>query len=333
MKKIVFTCGDPNGIGPEIVIKTLNKIYNPEKYKIYFLSPANVFEEIIETVQPEFDYVINANEEISNSDNTAIEILDLGFTNLQIGKPTKESGKVSFKAIQKAFQLADFKKADAVVTAPISKYALNLAGVKYPGHTEMFAEWSRVDHHNMMFISPKMKCALLTIHTPIKNVSKLITAKRILDSVEVITDTLLTDFKIKNPKIALLGLNPHAGENGMIGDEETKTIIPAMEKSEFRGNLFGPFVPDAFFANHLYKNYDCTIGMYHDQILIPFKMISFSVGVNYTAGLPIIRTSPDHGTAFDIAGTNSADEKSMIEAFKVAVKIADNRKNNARKKS
>jgi len=222
--------------------------------------------------------------------------------------------------------MASQGQADAVVTAPISKEALGMAGIEFPGHTEMYAEWAGVKDFVMMFLSGKMKCALITIHEPLRKVPKLITPERILRTLRVVLSALKRDFNIKEPSVAILGLNPHAGENGRIGIEETDIIIPALKNSGFQEFISGPFVPDAFFANKLYKKYDMVIGMYHDQVLIPFKLLNFSSGVNFTAGLPFVRTSPDHGTAFDIAGKNAADEGSLLEAFYAARKIIQNRK-------
>ena len=173
-----------------------------------------------------------------------------------------------------------------------------------------------------------MIAALLTIHIPIKDVSKALRKNEVQKKLRIILNTLEYDLGIKNPTAALLGLNPHAGELGIIGREEQDLLNPLINTKEFDGKLFGAFSPDAFFANKLYKKYNAVIGAYHDQVLIPFKLLNFSSGVNYTAGLPIIRTSPDHGTAFDIAGANAADASSMTEAFIYANKILKNRLNN-----
>ena len=171
-----------------------------------------------------------------------------------------------------------------------------------------------------------MNAALATIHVPVKDIPGLITQKMLRKKLEIIINTLKTDLKKKSSHIAVLGLNPHAGEKGLIGTEEEKIIEPLIKKMNTAADLEGPFSPDAFFANSLYKKYDLVFGMYHDQVLIPFKMMNFGTGVNFTAGLPIVRTSPDHGTAFDIAGKNIASESSMTEAFKYASVIVKNRK-------
>ena len=327
MNKFVFTCGDINGIGPEICIKALNKICNPQKNKIYFVCPSNIFHAIANKIKTNFRFEFATKTPDTSSDSSVVSILDFGKPKMTLGRPTLTSGKTSFKAIKNAFEIVQSNRADAMITAPISKAAFELAGINFPGHTELLAELANTKEYVMTFISEEMNCALPNIHVPIKNIPKLITKKRVKSNVKIVHQTLVNDFKVKKPKIALLGLNPHAGENGRIGNEEKKIITPAINELRDLG-IKGPYVPDAFFANKLYKNFDMVIGMYHDQVLIPFKMLNFNLGVNYTAGLPIVRTSPDHGTAFDIAGKNIADYSSIIEAFKVADSVVTNRKAN-----
>ncbi|MDP4173679.1 MAG: 4-hydroxythreonine-4-phosphate dehydrogenase PdxA [Bacteroidota bacterium] len=324
MKKFVFTCGDINGIGPEIVIKTLNRIYETGD-KFIFLCPGNVFENAIKYTKCKFEFCLS--KKVSAIDDPGIiDVIDIGSSRQNIGIPTRGSGIVSFKAIRKSFELASKGKVDAIITAPISKHALELANINYPGHTEMYAEWSGAKDFVMMFISKKMNCSLLTIHEPLRAVSKLITKQLLRKKLGVIYNSLREDLGKTSPRLALLGLNPHSGESGRIGKEEVEIFSPILKEEPFNKFLSGPFVPDAFFANKLYKEFDMVIGSYHDQVLIPFKLLNFSSGVNYTAGLPIIRTSPDHGTAFDIAGKGVADESSIFEAFKLSDKIASNRK-------
>lgn len=325
MVTLAFTCGDINGIGIEIAIKTINSIYNPAERKIILFCPANVFENAASKSVVLFDHEFLSDANSINPNNGKVTIVDLGIAKQNIGKPTKESGRVSYNAIKRAFQLVDSKNADAIITAPISKNALKLAGINYPGQTELLADLSKAKNYLMMFLSEQFICALVTIHEPIKNVSKLLSKKLVRSSIKVLINSLRNDIGITNPKIAVLGLNPHAGENGKIGREEIDFIQPAVNsfKNKF---IEGPFVPDAFFANQLYKTYNAVLGIYHDQVLIPFKMMNFNRGVNFSSGLPIIRTSPDHGTAFDIAGKGIADPSSMTEAVKWAEKIISNRR-------
>lgn len=174
----------------------------------------------------------------------------------------------------------------------------------------------------MMFLSDEIKTALNSIHIPIRQVNSSVNSKSLISKLDTVINAMRTDFRISEPRIAVLGLNPHAGENGVIGKEEIKVIKPVIDKIP---EAVGPFPPDAFFAKKMYRNYDVVFGMYHDQVLIPFKLLNFNSGVNYTAGLPIIRTSPDHGTAFDIAGQGIADESSMFEAYRYAELIVKNR--------
>lgn len=323
MNTFIFTCGDVNGIGPEIVLKSLNKLCNSTNHNFIFIAPQNVFNYNIKKIKPTFTH--NFVKGLSDNINSRVTILTLPDTKIEIGEVTSEAGMTAFLSIKTAFNLLKNKKADAMITAPISKKAFSLAGINFPGHTEMLAEWCKIKNFSMMFLSKKMKSALVTIHIPIKNIGNEITQQKLLASFENIIETLQIDFSIPSPKVAVLGLNPHAGEKGVIGKEEEEIIIPAINSSKFKNYLFGPFSPDAFFAKHNYKNFDLVLGMYHDQVLIPFKMLNSGHGVNFTAGLPIIRTSPDHGVAFDIAGKFKADESSMLAAFYFAEKIVANR--------
>ena len=327
MNKFIFTCGDTNGIGPEIVIKALNKLNAESKDGFIFICPKNIFKETQHIFPAAFNYKIT--NELTEPEPGIVTILNIKNPKLEWGKPTKASGKAAFKAIKMSSELLIKEKADAVITAPISKTAVKLAGYHYPGHTEMYASWTKTKHFVMVFFSKELNAALLTIHEPIKNISKLLSAKYIRNKIDVVLSMFLQDMNIENPKIAVLGLNPHAGEEGLIGLEEKKIISPIIEESKYADYLSGPFSSDAFFGSRKYKNFDLVLGMYHDQALIPFKLLSFSTGVNYTAGLPIVRTSPDHGVAYDIAGKNKADETSILEAFYLAEKIVKNRKINA----
>jgi 4-hydroxythreonine-4-phosphate dehydrogenase len=321
MNTFIFTCGDINGIGPEIIIKSLNKLYTLPDKKFIVLIPHNVFELTAGSVKPKFNFHVT--NKLKDLDKTNVIIHDLGKANQVLGSISKEAGKIAYSAIKASFNLLWGKNADAVITSPISKTAIHKYGIKFPGHTEIYSEWCGVKDFVMMFLSAEMNAALATIHEPIIKVPKLIKQKLLHNTILTIKNTFQSDFAQKDIRLAVLGLNPHAGESGHIGYEEEKIIKPAIGKFSY---CEGPFSPDAFFANKLYKKYDCVLGMYHDQLLIPFKMLNFSSGVNYTAGLPIIRTSPDHGTAFDIAGQGIADESSMLQAFRYADIIVNNRK-------
>lgn len=326
MKNFIFTCGDINGIGPEIVIKSLNKIFKRKDSVFTFICPRNVFEFYSKLTSPEFDFYFS--NDLQSIKKNSVKILELGYAKISLAKPSKTSGRISFEAICTAANACLSNKYSAMITAPISKESFNEAGIKFPGHTELLADITKQKNFVMMFLSQKMKAALLTIHIPISKVPSVITRKLLSSKLETIIKSLNEDFNIFNPKIAILGLNPHAGENGIIGKEEKNIITPFIKSSALKQNLFGPFSADAFFANNNFKKYDLILAMYHDQALIPFKMMNFNSGVNYTAGLPIIRTSPDHGTAFDIAGKNTANEISMLQAFHFANRILNNRLSN-----
>jgi len=327
MNKFAFTCGDINGIGPEIAVKALNKLYKRKSTGLIFICPENVFRQTIKKTRIDFKYDIIDKKELTGLQN--VSVLNIDVADQTIGAPTKESGEASFRSIKTSFELANEKIVDGIITAPISKTALKLAGINFPGHTEMYAGWCRKNNFAMTFLSAKMNAALLTIHEPIKKVSRLITEDLIRSKFDLLLEMLRNDLKINSPRIAVLGLNPHAGENGYIGREEEEIIKPVIKLAKYSKNFFGTFSPDAFFANRLYSKYDLVLGMYHDQVLIPFKLLNFGNGVNYTAGLQIVRTSPDHGTAFDIAGKNKADESSILHAFYYAEKIVNNRKKNS----
>ena len=321
MNSFVFTCGDINGIGPEILIKTLNNIHSLPDKKFIVLIPLNVFESTAKIVKPEFGYKVTTKLDFSGDEN--VFIYDIGKAKQNTGQITKEAGKFSFKAIKISYKILQKRLADAVITAPISKTALHKFGIKFPGHTEIYSSWCGVKNFVMMFLSAEMNAALVTIHEPVKKVPRLITKKLLRSTFETVKHSLESDLGIKNAELAVLGLNPHAGEAGLIGMEEQNVIMPVIDKTDY---CKGPYSPDAFFANRLYKNFSCVVGMYHDQVLIPFKLMNFTSGVNYTAGLPIVRTSPDHGTAFDIAGKGIADPASITEAFQYADIIVNNRK-------
>jgi 4-hydroxythreonine-4-phosphate dehydrogenase len=325
MKRLVLTCGDVNGIGPEISVKLLYKISQKPQRQIIFCCPYNVFLETCNSLKIRLEHVsIKKIESIEQIQNQLI-IFDTGNVKVSFGKISKVAGRIAFMALEHAIKIIDAGYTDTIVTAPISKESIHLTGFNFPGHTEYLAHKADCKKFMMMFISSKLKCALATVHIPIKEVSKKLNKNLLKNHLNLLHTSLQKDFGIHNPKIAVLGLNPHAGENSTIGKEET-LIKQAIDESN--SDSLGPFVPDAFFGNHLYKNYNMTLGMYHDQILIPFKMLDFAKGVNFTAGLPFVRTSPDHGTGFDIAGQNKANFSSIESAYNWAIKISNIRYRN-----
>lgn len=322
MIRAVFTCGDVNGIGPEIAVKTFSRILK-SKNKLLFVCPKNVFDFYYKLTNSTFRYKITNGNSFSDSH---LNLITLPNVKLEIGHPTKTSGKVAFNSIKKALSIIAKDCADVLVTAPISKEAFNTAKINFPGHTELLAKQEANSNYMMLFLSEKVKIGLVTIHLPISKVAGQIKTERIINAIDLLNCTAKRDLGISKPKIAVLGLNPHAGENGLIGDEEIKIIVPAIKSLQKKVNVSGPFVPDAFWGNKNFKKFDLILGMYHDQALIPFKLLNFNSGVNFTAGLKLIRTSPDHGTAYDIAGLNKADESSLYQSYKYAIKIYQNRK-------
>jgi 4-hydroxythreonine-4-phosphate dehydrogenase len=242
------------------------------------------------------------------------------------GKPNPRDAAATIEAIEKSVLAALSGQAAAVVTAPINKAVLAQSGFGFPGHTEFLAHLTKAPRAVMMLASDELRVAPLTIHMPIRDVPRAISANAIVETGEIMMDALKRDFAIAAPRLAVAGLNPHAGEEGMLGDEDGRIIVPAVAELKNRGHdVRGPLSADTLFHEEARATYDAALCMYHDQALIPIKTLSFWEGVNVTLGLPIVRTSPDHGTAFDIAGTGKADPRSMIAAIKMAAEIADAR--------
>ena len=323
MKPIVaITIGDFNGIGPEVALKasispSIKKICIP-----LLVGPLNVFEHVRKSLRINVELTKTSLSVISNSSLPVFDVGDGIWADVQWGKPTKTSGKSAGVAIEQAVDLCLKKRAQAMVTAPVSKEALNLAGYSFPGQTEMIALLSRSKRVAMMLVSDTMRVGLVTTHLPIRSVAENITKEKVVEKVSVVHEALQKNFRIKRPSIAVLALNPHAGDKGVIGTEDDEVIAPAV--AELKSNnvrAAGPFPADAFFGNRSHADYDAVVAMYHDQGLIPLKMTSFGKGVNFSAGLNIVRTSPDHGTAYDIAGKGKAAITSMIEAIKLAVQF------------
>ncbi|MFI5144693.1 MAG: 4-hydroxythreonine-4-phosphate dehydrogenase PdxA [Ignavibacteria bacterium] len=316
--RILITIGDINGIGPEIILKSLSREDIAKRYDITVVTPVSVFE---------YYYRLLNLMPVKGM----FKIVSIGDEKVKIkpGKITKESGTISGLAIKTAVGLCKRNEFDAIVTAPISKKALNIGGYNYSGHTEMLTDLCKSCDSVMVMISKKIIMGFASTHPPLKEAPKLINQEMLAGKLEICYKTLKNDFGISKPQIGVLSLNPHAGESGQIGREEIDIIKPSMVKIRklHKGlKLEGPFPSDSYFAFKTYNRFDLTFAMYHDQGFIPFKMIAGLKGVNFTAGLPIVRTSPDHGTAYDIAGKNLADEASLVEAIKSADKIFKTRK-------
>lgn len=311
LKKIAITIGDPAGIGPEIVLKS---VISEEVLNVctpLIVGDSTVIKEAIERLKVPLNF---KNIEL-------VDVSEVKKKDFEKTKPTATSGRACVAYIKKAVELALDKKVDAIVSAPISKEALKMAGFQWPGHTELLAELTNTKDFAMMFWSEKLKLILVTIHTALKNVPALITKERVLRTI-ILAKKACDMIGVNNPKIAVAGLNPHAGEAGMFGDEEIKEISPAVNEAQSIGiPVSGPYPADTLFHKAYNGEFDIIVCMYHDQGLIPLKMIAFDKSVNVTVGLPIVRTSPDHGTAYDIAWKGIANPSSMIEAIKLAAKL------------
>jgi len=323
---IGITIGDINGIGPEIIIKTLR-----DQRILNFLTPVvlgssktlSYYRKSLNLEDFNFSQVKDAggiNPKQVNVINCWPETVEINA-----GEITESAGRCSRLALQKAAELLEVKSIHAVVTAPVNKVNLVGEGFEFKGHTDFFS--SKFGGTSLMtMIGENLRVALLTDHIPLKDVGGAITKELLRMKIKIFEKSLQQDFAISKPRIAVLGLNPHAGEDGLLGVEEIEIMQPVVEELKSKGKLiFGPLPADGFFGNHSYRNYDGVLAMYHDQGLIPFKSLSFEDGVNYTAGLDMVRTSPDHGTANSIAGKNVASEKSFRNAVFMACEILKNR--------
>jgi len=325
---IAITIGDFNGIGPEIALKAMLHPTVKKMCKPVLIGPWGIFEHTADLLKFKMKLEQATLTSLQGMLHPVLDIADGIGADIHYGSPTRASGRSAGIAIERAVELCVRGKIQAMVTAPVSKKALNMAGYNFPGQTEMIALLSRSQRVAMMLVSDTMRVGLVTIHTGIKDVAAQISKDKIVEKIGIVNESLKKDFRVKKPRLAILALNPHAGEHGLIGSEEEESILPAMTESKNSGILTeGPFPADAFFGTDSYKKYDAIIAMYHDQGLIPLKMTSFGRGVNFSAGLQIIRTSPDHGTAYDIAGKNKASILSMLEAITLAVRISKNRRN------
>ncbi len=320
-KKIAITIGDPAGIGPEIVLKSILSEEVVAICEPVIVGDYTVIKEAVEKLIPPCPPLLKGGRGGFLGDIEIININEIKNSDFQRCRPTAAGGRACVSYIKKAVKLALNKEVDAIVTAPISKESLKMAGFKWPGHTEMLAELTNTKDYAMMFCSDKLKLILVTIHTALRNVPDLIKTKKILQTI-ILAKKACDMMGIENHRIAVAGLNPHAGESGIFGDEEIKEIIPAVNEAQASGiSASGPYPADSLFHRAYNGEFDIIVCMYHDQGLIPLKMIAFDKAVNVTIGLPIIRTSPDHGTAYDIAWKGIANPLSMIEAIKLAVKL------------
>jgi 4-hydroxythreonine-4-phosphate dehydrogenase len=325
---IGITHGDINGIGYEVILKTMSDSRMLETFVpvIYGSPKVAAYHRKMLDIQGLNLNIVNSIEEINLKRVNIINCVD-DEIKVDLGTSTDEAGKAAFQALERATE--DLKNGflQALVTAPINKKNIQSADFKFPGHTEYLEMKFGMDSPAlMMLINDVMRVAVVTGHIPIDKVSTVLTEKLILEKLTVLNNSLKKDFLIVRPRIAVLGLNPHAGDEGVIGDEEQRVIIPALKMAESLGIIcVGPYPADGFFGSGNFNKFDAVLAMYHDQGLIPFKTVSMDSGVNFTAGLSVIRTSPDHGTAYDIAGKNIASEESFRQALYLAYDVYQNR--------
>ncbi len=325
--KVGITQGDINGIGYEVIFKALADprmlevctpvIYGSSKVAAYHRKALNLPSISLNSIR--------SGEEAHSKRINIVNCLDDNIR-VELGKPTETSGEAAYLALEKAVE--DLKKGavDVLVTAPINKKVIQSSKFEFPGHTEFLAKEFDGDPL-MLLVSNKLRVGVVTGHIPLKDVSEAITKELILEKLRILNHSLKVDFIIRKPRIAVLGLNPHAGDTGLLGKEEIDVIIPALETARQEGIMaFGPYAADGLFGADQISSFDAILAMYHDQGLTPFKALAFSTGVNYTAGLSIIRTSPDHGTAYEITGLNEASEESFLAALYMAIDVFNNRK-------
>lgn len=327
--RVAITHGDTNGIGYEIIFKTFSDptilelctpiIYGSPKVATYHRNALGI--------QTNFTIINNA-EDANDGKLNFVSVID-DEVKVEIGTPSKEAGIASLKALDRAME--DYSKGlfDVLVTAPINKANIQSEGFKFPGHTEYIENKAGNGCKALMILlNESMRVALVTTHLPMKDIAQAITKEIVVEKATILNESLKRDFRISDPRIAVLALNPHAGDNGVLGAEENDIIMPAVNELADKGiNAFGPFAADGFFGHGTYGMFDAILAMYHDQGLAPFKALDRGEGVNYTAGLPIVRTSPDHGTAYEIAGKGIADENSFRQAIYLAIDVFRNRKN------
>ena len=327
--RVAITQGDTNGVGYEVIFKAFEDpvmfelctpiIYGSPKVATYHRKALNL----------EINFSVINNAQDAREDRLNLLACDNNEVKVELGQPSAEAGQTAFKALDRA--MTDYRSSlyDVLVTAPINKATIQNPDFHFPGHTE-YIQTSLGDGKKalMILMNETLRVALVTTHLPIKDVAKAISKEAIVERAKIFHEALRRDFRISCPRIAVLSLNPHAGDDGLLGSEEKEVIIPAINELATQGiQAFGPYAADGFFGAGTYERFDGVLAMYHDQGLAPFKTIALESGVNYTAGLPIVRTSPDHGTAYDIAGQGRADANSLRQAVYTAIDVFRNRQN------
>jgi len=320
--RVGISCGDPNGIGLEALAHALSDERSLSDIIPVVFAPRSLAESAFEHIT--WSEVDNPKSGKSGQINV-VTFDDEGFDHVP-GEASQSAGKVAMKGLEIAVTQLANTEVDVLVTSPINKDTIRQAGFAFPGHTEYLANEAGVKDVLMLLCCDGLRIGMVTGHVALKDVTAGLTSERIGAKIQLMNDSLCRDFGLPSPRIAVLGLNPHAGDNGMMGDEEKRIIAPAIQQAQSEGlSVHGPFAADGFFGSGAFKKFDGVLAMYHDQGLAPFKALSFGRGVNFTAGLPVVRTSPDHGTGFDIAGQGQANGDSFREAIRLACDIRVNR--------
>ena len=323
---IGIAMGDPTGIGPEIIVKALSRKEPFQACRPIVFGDREVLSRAIEIQS--LSTTLEITEKIPEDGYLSgkiflLPISRLDITSLRFGQPDRACGEAMVRYIEEAVKWATRGALDAITTCPINKQAINAAGYSFPGHTELLGHLTQASPVAMMFLGSKWKIVLVTTHLPLKDVSRWITASRILSTLRLTDEGMKKYFAIAHPKMAVLGLNPHCGEGGLLGEEEKREVLPAIAEAKSLGmDVEGPFPADSFFSLSGRTVFDAVISMYHDQGLIPIKMLDFNEAVNFTLGLPFIRTSVDHGTAYDLAGKGLADPTNLVKAVLAAANLS-----------
>lgn len=325
--RVGITIGEPNGVGIETILKVFadQRMSDSIVPVIYGnIDLLRVYRKMLELTDVRLHAVASAD---------AAQVKRINVVNVwedkwtpTLGKPDKTAGSFALKSLESAVSDMAATKVDVLVTCPIDKDTMQSPDFDFPGHTEYLAKMSNVDESLMFLVSERMRIGVATGHVPLRDVADKLTKDAIVRKLRLMNESLMRDFGIRKPRIAVLGLNPHAGDNGLLGSEEADIILPAIREVEGDFFVVGPYGADGFFGTAQFKQFDGVLAMYHDQGLAPFKALAFDSGVNFTAGLPIVRTSPDHGTAYDIAGKGLADPSSLRAAIFAACDILNNRK-------
>ena len=323
---IGVSVGDLNGIGTELIIKTFSD-HRLLEFCTPLLFASNKLINFYRKSTPDMNFNYQSTRDFSRVTPKQINVYNCWEDEVAIvpGQLTDIGGSYAVKSLTMAVEALRDKKIQGLVTAPIHKKNTQSAAFNFTGHTPYLKHAFNVNDVLMLMVSEDFRVGLVTEHVPVKDIARYITREVILSKLNILKDSLIRDFGIEKPRIAVLGLNPHAGDEGLIGKEEEEIIKPAIKDAKHQMLVFGPYSADAFFARNYHRRFDAVLAMYHDQGLIPFKSLASGEGVNYTAGLPMVRTSPDHGTAFDIAGKNKADNTSFIAAVYTCIDIIRNR--------